>query len=513
MPNHVTPASLDRDRIKSLVASGRIKEIQQAIDNGHFKRKQRKVAEVDTESNRLHIVATTDTVDRDSERILPRSLEKDFAYYKENPVVLFGHDHRIPAVGKMTDHAFSDEQMKMEIEFAVEDNPLARMLWGLYSKEYMRMSSIGFIPLEWTDDEQMKMEGQKGLTYLRAEIIELSLVNVGSNRHALADLPTSIKGDPVLADIYAKMMEEPESLADAQNGTRQPILVNGEYVHIPEHNDNLPLHIHLNVGGGSEHEIATTEQETSETMAKQKAQKCPNSDKKQPRLVRLLNKLVDDRDDRAACIASISDEALITTDMVEQALKGEFQLDSYEIEAFAKVLKVERDLLMKAKASDTSSSDASTNRKASAEAAAADDSESGLENDELEASEFEDDEIKAADDYKEKFYGMMSESFEGSYEARQAAIYRDLDDFLEFKLGGNEYGYVDFSVLATYDDHVIVRDWEDGGTYKATYSIDTDGEVEFTELVQIRIITTYEEIEDEDGMPVTVETAYAEAAD
>ena len=108
---------------------------------------------------------------------------------------------------------------------------------------------------------------------------------------------------------------------------------------------------------------------------------------------------------------------------------------------------------------------------------------------------------------------MMSESFQGSYEARQAAIYRDLNEYLEFKLGANEWGYVDFDVLATYDDHVIVRDWDDNDIYKATYTIDADGGVEFTNLVQVRIITTYEEIEDEDGMPMRVESAYAEAAD
>ena len=127
--------------------------------------------------------------------------------------------------------------------------------------------------------------------------------------------------------------------------------------------------------------------------------------------------------------------------------------------------------------------------------------------------EDEDETSKESDDYRGKFYSMMSESFQGSYEARQAAIYRDLNEYLEFKLGANEWGYVDFDVLATYDDHVIVRDWDDNDIYKATYTIDADGGVEFTNLVQVRIITTYEEIEDEDGMPMRVESAYAEAAD
>ena len=497
MAINTTPASLDRDRIKSLVASGQIEEIQKAMDNGHLRRKHRKVAEVDAETYRIHIIATTDTVDRDSERILPRSLEKDFGYYKENPVVLFGHDHTIPAVGKMTDHVFTDEQMKMEIEFAVDDSPLARMLWGLYSKEFMRMSSIGFIPLEVTDDAKEKLEGQNGLTYIRNELIELSLVNVGSNRYALADLPASIKGDPTLRRAYEQFIAvSPEPLAVKENAL--PITPNEKtLIKVPEHYGNAPLHIHLNVGDGTEDET-TTEQETSEPMAKKKSQKCPNTDKKQSRLVRLLNKLVDKSEHREPRIQEIADEALITTDMVEKTLKGEFTLDGFELEAFAKILGVDVALLEKAAASDETETDTSSAETAETETAETETTETDEATDDDEA---EDDEEefgdKATDDYRAKFYSLVGQSFEGSYEARQAAVYQDLQDYLEFKIGTNEYGYVDFSVLATYDDHVIVRDWDDGNTYKATYTIDADGEVEFTDLVAVRIVTTYEEIDED----------------
>ena len=504
MAINTTPASLDRDRIKSLVASGHIQEIQNAMELGHFRRKQRKVAEVDTESHRIHIVATTDTVDRDSERILPRSLEKDIAYYKDNPVVLFGHDHRIPAVGKMTDYAFSDEQMTMEIEFAVDANPLAKLLWGLYSEGYMRMSSIGFIPLEWTDDKEQKMEGQQGLTFLRNELIELSLVNVGSNRYALSDLSALIKGDPLMRDLYANLVEAPHAL-EIEGETEIAVSQEKSLIHIPETKEGLPITIHLNVGGRSEDEEPTTTkpEDTSKTMAQQDKHKCPKceaseagqgaaTDEKQPRLLRLLNKHIGDGKARDAHIKEMAAEALITTDEVEQILNGEDALpDAFEIQAFAKALQIENDLLLKAAASDEVSDEASDDKA----------TESDVSDEDETDEEFEDAdaESKESDDYKSKFYGMVGQSFEGSYEARQAAIRQDLEDFLEYKVGANEYGYVDFSVLATYDDHVIVREWDDGNNYKATYTIDAEGEVEFTDLVEVRIVTTYEEIEDEDA--------------
>lgn len=515
MKSKPTIASLDRDRIKSLVASGRINEIQQAMDNGHFKRKQRKVAEVDTDTHRLHIVATTDTVDRDSERVLPSSLEKDFGYYQENPVVLFGHDHHIPAVGMMTDYSFSDEQMKMEIEFAVDENPFARMLWGLYSKGYMRMSSIGFIPLEATDDAEMKLEGQQGLTYLRNEIIELSLVNVGSNRYALSDLSTVVKGDPVMRDLYAALVEEPTALAVEKPSEKSAA------IQIPAENANLPIHIHLNVGGESEEgdiettkavsasveSVSDTEKETSEAMQQRKQQTCPTRKRKAsaaahgklPRLVRLLNKHVDAEADRSTSINEIAEEALITTEQVDQALKGEYALDDFEIEAFAKALSVDADLLLKA----------ADSQEASEPEASEEDTETSEELEE----EFEDETKTFSESYNSKFYGMVGASFEGSFEERQAAIYPSLREYLEFEFDLGEHAYLDISVLATYDDHVIVKDWDDDSVYKASYSVDADGDVDFTDLVEVRIRTTYEEIEDENGKMVRVESAFAEAAD
>ena len=241
-------------------------------------------------------------------------------------------------------------------------------------------------------------------------------------------------------------------------------------------------------------------------MAKKKSQKCPNTDKKQSRLVRLLNKLVDKSEHREPRIQEIADEALITTDMVEKTLKGEFTLDGFELEAFAKILGVDVALLEKAAASDETETETSSDETAETET----DAETTETDEATDDDEAEDDEEefgdKATDDYRAKFYSLVGQSFEGSYEARQAAVYQDLQDYLEFKIGTNEYGYVDFSVLATYDDHVIVRDWDDGNTYKATYTIDADGEVEFTDLVAVRIVTTYEEIdEDVDEMSMAAD--------
>lgn len=203
---HFQIKSSERSRARSLVPAG---HTELAIDAGIYKRKHAIIAEIDDEvvfaddgDYVLVFTATSDTLDRDSERVLPRSFEQDFAYYEENPVVLFNHDHSIPAVGKCIDYRFSASAFLMEVEFAVEANPLAKVLWGLYSKGYMRMVSVGFIPIEWTEDEEMLLDGQQGVTFTRTELIELSLVNVGANRHAVSALP---KSDPFMA--YTQMLD------------------------------------------------------------------------------------------------------------------------------------------------------------------------------------------------------------------------------------------------------------------------------------------------------------------
>ena len=231
MPNTIT--NPDRDRIKSLVPTGNTEQIQVAMDSGLYKRKRRKVAEVDEDNHEIVFIATSDTLDRDSERVIPRSFEKDMGYYDENPVVLYGHDHRLPAVGKCTDHEFSDADLKMQVKFAVDENPMAALLWGLYKSGYMRMTSVGFIPIEWSDDAEEKLEGQSGLTFTRNELIELSFVNVGSNRYALSQLPAELKGDPLMADAYARMVEgENHALVKSITGTT-------EVVNIPKQQDSL----------------------------------------------------------------------------------------------------------------------------------------------------------------------------------------------------------------------------------------------------------------------------------
>ena len=477
MPNTITDP--DRDRIKSLVPSGNTEQIQLAMDNGLYKRKRRKVAEVDEDAKRIVFTATTDTLDRDSERVIPRSFEKDMGYYDENPVVLYGHDYKLPAVGKTVESQFSDKDLKMTVEFAYNENPFAAMLYRLYEKGYMRMTSVGFIPIEWSDDAEEKLEGQSGLTFTRNELIELSLVNIGSNRFALSDLPVEVKSDFVLSDAYARMIE------NGDNALAKSTLGGAPTIQIPPQAEGLPLHLTFQIPEGkeeSEHMATQLPKEHQCPTCQAKADALGAIETKGANLASELNTIIDDGDhDRDEMIEKMADECGMDTDGINAILDGATQCPSKEvIEGLARGCGVTADKLFDAAMQD------------------------GCEYDDMDTEEDmggdsdmdEDKGFQASDkstfDAKVKFYGMITGMFPESYEERQRLIHEDLMDYLEHELDAiDKYEYVEAYPIATYADHVIVYCWNTDKIYKANYAMG-DGEVEFTDLTQIRL--NYEEM-------------------
>ena len=480
MPTTITPT--DRDRVKSVVASGKAEAIDAALTDGTLKRKLYKVAEVDEASSEIVFTVTSDTLDRDSERVLPKSLEKDFAYYEENPVVLFHHDHSIPAVAKMVDYTITEKAVVMRDQFAIDiDYPLAKVLWELYSKGYMRMTSIGFIPIEWTDDDDMMLDDQKGLTFTRVEIIEHSLVNVGANRHAVSELPTKIRSDATLKSAYEEYVESnPKTVGKPDSHIFVPTnntLASAPTLHLPHHTGEQPINITLQMP-----EL----KEVSEPMALNIKQRCPTCEAKATadtpqtkgeNLAMLLNNAIGDGDDRADTIDMMATAAGIEASTVNQILDGEIDCPTMDrLEGFAEALSgVSLSSLIEAAESDGCNYDMETD---------------GMHDDDEKAvATSKTGQVQA----RTKFYGMLAGMFPESMEERQRAVHTDLQDYLEYMIEDIEkYEYVEAYPIATYPDHVIVYCWNTDKIYKATYTMD-DNQVEFTDLKQIRL--NYEEME------------------
>lgn len=134
--------------------------------------------EINTENYTLRAIFSTDDVDRHGEVVDQKSwLLDDFM---KNPVVLFGHQHGQPPVGKVTGLGYnSNGDLEGEIQFAAEQYPFANVIWNLYRDGFMKAFSVGF--------SSGAVDNVDGQVVLRSNtLFEISTVSVPANQLALA---------------------------------------------------------------------------------------------------------------------------------------------------------------------------------------------------------------------------------------------------------------------------------------------------------------------------------------
>ena len=442
----------ERNRIKSVVAAREMEGIQIAIDNKDFVLKSYPTKAVDADKHEIGFVITRDSVDRDGERILPSAFKKDFDYFLDNPVVLYNHNMREPAVGQMVKHKITDEEIQMWVKFAVDENPMAAMLWKLYSADppYMRMTSPGFIPLEASNDEKMKLEGQKNLTYTRVEMIELSLANIGANRHATSMLPKDIRNDSVLKSAYEQAVEETPIF-----GFEPDVLKSDKSMHVNIGDADNPIIVSLSTSSEME-EFMPNENEKEKTTEKRKGVVFIDSSMT---LSDTLNAIIGDDDDREEVINSIATQAGIEIKSVKEILDGTLQSPETEvIEGIAKALAVDTEILTKAAVTDDTEGD-----------------EPESSNDETETVKTK--EMAAeSENIKQKYYGVLeSMRPSGSLEERRSKIYKELDSYLFKNIPDiDRWDYLDYDIVGTYLDNVVIcvynRDFK--AAYQINYTLD-----------------------------------------
>ena len=129
-------------------------------------------------------IGSDETLDRDGEVIKVDGWQ--LANYKKNPVVLWGHRHDIPAIGKAERVYKDDGKLKFKVRFAQEGaHELADTVRALIDDDILKSVSVGYIPLKReypSDDEKAK---QPQVVTMKAELYELSVVNVPANQNAL----------------------------------------------------------------------------------------------------------------------------------------------------------------------------------------------------------------------------------------------------------------------------------------------------------------------------------------
>lgn len=158
---------------------------------------------------------TSKVVDRDGEVVLPKgAVLKNF---KKNPAVRFMHGWTIPDIpnpGKIDIGSIEIEEDFFDADVILdeENDPFAKLLASKYRNGFMNAGSIGFIPIAVS--KEPVVEGQKGVTFTKWELLEYSLVSIPSNPDSLQTdewkefkglaIEMGVKGDWDALEVLAK---------------------------------------------------------------------------------------------------------------------------------------------------------------------------------------------------------------------------------------------------------------------------------------------------------------------
>ena len=121
------------------------------------------------------------TADKDRQGEIVNQEGWDLSHYKNNPVVLWGHNYTGLPIGVTDSIELKDGKLVAKGRFAPESaNPFAQQVRRLYDAKILRTTSVGFIAKE--------MEGNM---ITKAELLEFSFVPVPANPMALSLMKTA----------------------------------------------------------------------------------------------------------------------------------------------------------------------------------------------------------------------------------------------------------------------------------------------------------------------------------
>jgi HK97 family phage prohead protease len=126
------------------------------------------------------IVISTSAVDRENDEVLAEG--GDFAAYKRNPTVLWGHDYSSLPIGTTTSLEIVPGRGIRARWRWLEGDDFAARVRNAFEQGCVRAASIGFRPVESERNER------GGRRFTRWELLEWSLVPVPANAEAVRTL-------------------------------------------------------------------------------------------------------------------------------------------------------------------------------------------------------------------------------------------------------------------------------------------------------------------------------------
>jgi len=176
------------------------------------------------EGRRFSGYASTASLDRDGEIILPTAFEKSIEGYMTAPVIIACHQMFTPdatptIIGKVVDYRI--DQKGLWIEFDLAETDLAEQYYKLAKGGFLSGMSIGFMPKSWEDTRSA--DGSFGpRVYTEVELVEISLVAIPSNRDALIAQRGKAFGDKLVDDLL-KSIDQPNRSANDPWAARESL--------------------------------------------------------------------------------------------------------------------------------------------------------------------------------------------------------------------------------------------------------------------------------------------------
>lgn len=178
------------------------------------------IEDVDSAKRAMRFVASDESVDRYGDIIRARGWQLE--RFRQNPVLLFGHNSREPAIGGVTKIEVVGTRLIADVEFDdAPENTKAQVVWGLLEKGYMRAVSVGFAPTGKINTLLDDAGNWTGFEYTQQELLELSVVPVPANPQALA-IAKSLGFDAAAARPL--FVDEPRAVARAAHERRRRTL-------------------------------------------------------------------------------------------------------------------------------------------------------------------------------------------------------------------------------------------------------------------------------------------------
>ena len=180
------------------------------LEKGKNSKKDLSTFTEDMGNRTVRFTISKEVVDRDGDIL--RASGVDFTNYMKNPVFLSFHNSREFPLGKVTKFWVEGNSVKADVYFptieelstnpdqASEKAKLVDFTYNCYKTGMLNAVSVGFIPLEWVENEN-------GFDIQKWELLEFSAVAVPANQDAIAEAVKSF-GDEFAKGLVSKPMEK-----------------------------------------------------------------------------------------------------------------------------------------------------------------------------------------------------------------------------------------------------------------------------------------------------------------